>query len=81
MYSSGAWDQAAGTIENDAQVRRYEAIGEDYADGTTFHLLRNNHWVVDSRIPALGAEPNDVPRRSGRGPDDGVSSLNQHDGG
>jgi len=56
VYSSGAWDQVSG-IQDDPQLRRYEGIGEDYADGTQFHLLRNNHWVVDSRIPALGAEP------------------------
>jgi MYXO-CTERM domain-containing protein len=57
VYSSGAWDQKTG-IQADDQIRRYEAIGEDFADGTTFHLLRNNHWVVDSRIPPLGLAPN-----------------------
>lgn len=58
VWTSGAWDQAAGTIEEDAQLRTYRAIGEDFADGTVFHLLRNNHWVEDTRIPPLGLVPN-----------------------
>lgn len=53
LFSSGAWDQDDG-IEEDEQLRRYEGIAEDYADGTQFHLLRNNHWIVDNRIPPLG---------------------------
>lgn len=57
VYSSGAYDVDDG-IEADPQLRTYEAIGEDYADGTIFHLLLNNHWVVDSRIPPLGLQPN-----------------------
>lgn len=56
VASSGAWDGRGG-IQQDAQLRTYQAIGEDFADGTTFHLLRNNHWVVDSRIPPLGLVP------------------------
>jgi hypothetical protein len=57
VWSSGAWDQDAGEIEDDAQLHTYEAIGEELATGTTFHLLRNNHWVVDSRIPPQGLQP------------------------
>ncbi len=57
VYGSGAWDQRSG-IERDPQLRTYEAIGEDWADGTQFHLLRNNHWLIDSRIPPLGLQPN-----------------------
>jgi hypothetical protein len=53
VWSSGAWDQAEG-LQEDAQLRTYQAIAEDIADGTTFHLLRNNHWVEDSRIPPRG---------------------------
>ncbi len=53
VYSSGAWDQTTG-IEDDAQIRRYEAIAEEWATGTEFHLLLNNYWVVDNRIPPLG---------------------------
>ena len=58
VWSSGAWDQDAGEIESDAQLRTYQAIGEEYATGTEFHLLLNNHWVVDNRIPPLGLQPN-----------------------
>jgi MYXO-CTERM domain-containing protein len=57
VYSSGLWDQARG-IQQDAQVRTYLAEAEDYADGTKFHLLRNNHWVIDNRIPPAGLTPN-----------------------
>lgn len=57
LFSSGAWDQEEG-IQDDDQLHRYEAIGEDYEDGQQFRLLRNNHWVVDNRIPPLGAQPN-----------------------
>ena len=53
VYSSGAWDQMTG-IEDDMQIRRYEAIAEEWATGTEFHLLLNNYWVVDNRIPPLG---------------------------
>lgn len=55
VYASGRWDGTS--IEDDAQVRRYEAIAEDSVDGTTLHLLRNDRWVVDSRIPPLGLMP------------------------
>jgi MYXO-CTERM domain-containing protein len=57
VWSSGLWDADAKTIEADAQVRRYEALAERYADGKHFHLLLNDHWVVDSRIPPKGLAP------------------------
>ncbi len=57
LTSSGLWDQTDG-IEHDEQLRTYEAHAEDHADGTVFHLLRNNHWVLDTRIPPLGLTPN-----------------------
>ncbi|MEE9386062.1 MAG: multiheme c-type cytochrome [Nannocystaceae bacterium] len=61
VYASGRWDpgNAAFTdgIEGDAQIRRYEAIAEDADDGTRLHLLRNNRWIVDSRIPPKGLVP------------------------
>jgi len=56
VYSSGAWDQVAG-LQRDAQLRTYEAIGERWADGTTFHLLLNDHWAADTRIPPRGLRP------------------------
>jgi hypothetical protein len=55
VYSSGQWNE--GAIEDDAQVRRYEAIAEDHDDGATFHLLRNDHWVLDTRLPPRGLVP------------------------
>ncbi len=57
VWSSGRWDQAAGTIAQDDQLRTYEAVGEQLATGTTFHLLLNDHWRHDTRIPPLGLVP------------------------
>ncbi len=56
VYSSGTWDPATG-IEQDEQLRTYQAIGERWSDGTTFHLLLNDHWVEDTRIPPRGLMP------------------------
>lgn len=56
VFSSGAWDPAEG-IQHDDQLRTYEGIAEDTDDGAIFHLLRNNRWVVDSRIPPRGLRP------------------------
>lgn len=53
VWSSGTWTQGTG-FEQDEQVRTYRAVADDFADGTTFHLLRNNHWVEDTRIPPRG---------------------------
>jgi MYXO-CTERM domain-containing protein len=56
VWSSGAWD---GTqLEADAQLRSYEGVAERFSDGSQNHLLRNDHWIVDTRIPAKGATPN-----------------------
>ncbi len=74
VYSSGRWDEDGMTIEEDAQVRRYEGVAEDFDDGAQLHLLRNNHWVVDSRIPPRGLvqdlETDPVGDRYALGPDD-----------
>jgi MYXO-CTERM domain-containing protein len=58
VWSSGLWDSRAGTIEDDLQVRRYEAIAERWSDGASLHLLLNDHWVVDNRIPPKGLTAN-----------------------
>lgn len=55
VYSSGAWDQATG-MQEDPQLRTYEAVGERWSDGTTLHLLLNDHWDHDTRIPPLGLQ-------------------------
>lgn len=62
VYSSGSWALDVGIVD-DPQLRRYEAIAEDADDGAVFHLLRNNRWVVDSRIPPKGlrADPDTDP--------------------
>ena len=52
VWSSGAWDGAS--VEADAQLRSYEGVAERRADGTRNHLLLNDHWLVDTRIPAKG---------------------------
>jgi hypothetical protein len=57
LYSSGLWDTDALSIEDDAQLRSYEAIAERWSDGSRFHLLHNDYWVVDDRIPARGMAP------------------------
>lgn len=56
VYGSGRWDPATG-IEHDEQLRTYEAIGERWSDGTTLHLLLNDHWREDTRIPPRGLQP------------------------
>jgi len=53
VYSSGRWLAGEG-LEGDPQQRTYEAVAVEYGTDTRFHLLRNNTWVVDSRIPPLG---------------------------
>lgn len=53
VYSSGRWIDGQG-LENDPQQRTYEAVAVEHATNTRFHLLRNNTWQVDSRIPPKG---------------------------
>jgi MYXO-CTERM domain-containing protein len=57
VWTSGAWDPASG-LQRDDQLRTYEAVAEQWSTGTNFHLLLNDHWVVDSRIPPRGLQPN-----------------------
>lgn len=57
VWSSGQWQAGEGLVD-DPQLRRYEAIAERYADGTQLHLLLNDHWLVDNRIPPRGLLPN-----------------------
>jgi len=58
IWSSGLYDPQTREIEDDPQVRRYEAIAEDHSDGTTLHLLRSDRWIVDNRLPPRGLQPN-----------------------
>ncbi|MBV1858822.1 MAG: cytochrome c family protein [Nannocystaceae bacterium] len=57
VISSGRWDQSTGSIQEDPSVRRYEGVAEDLESGTRNHLLLNNHWVIDNRIPPRGLQP------------------------
>ena len=56
VYSSGAWDQQGG-LQRDDQLRTYEGLAQRWSDGTTLHLLLNDHWVEDTRIPPRGLTP------------------------
>jgi MYXO-CTERM domain-containing protein len=53
VWTSGLWTQGTG-MERDDQVRTYEGVAEEYATGTSLHLLLNDHWVEDTRIPPAG---------------------------
>ncbi len=59
LGSSGRWDPAVGapSPETDAQLRRYQAVAEESSSGETFHLLRNDRWLEDTRIPPRGLTP------------------------
>lgn len=53
VYASGRWIEGKG-LEGDPQQRTYEALAVEHASQVSFHLLRNNTWLVDSRIPPKG---------------------------
>ncbi len=53
VYSSGQFDQILG-IQQDEQLRTYVAIAEESSTGAELHLLRNDRWVLDTRIPPRG---------------------------
>lgn len=57
LWSSGVWDQAAGAMQDDPQLRTYRGVAEAYATGESLHLLRNDHWIEDTRIPPRGLMP------------------------
>ncbi len=53
VYSSGRWLDGMG-LEGDAQQRTYIGDAVELASQTRFHLLRNDAWLVDTRIPPKG---------------------------
>lgn len=59
VWSSGLWDAEGGlpTPEDDTNLRTYQGVADAYATGETLHLLRNDHWVEDTRIPPRGLTP------------------------
>ena len=54
VYHSGQWTAGEGLAKDDPQLRTYEGNAVELATDTRFHLLRNDTWVVDSRIPPRG---------------------------
>jgi len=57
VWSSGEWDGTAFDPA-DPQLHTYRALAEQFATGTTFHLLLNDHWVEDTRLPPQGLQQN-----------------------
>jgi hypothetical protein len=57
VWTSGQWVPGQGP-EQDAQLRSYQGVAEQHATGVAMHLLLNDHWVEDTRIPPLGLVPN-----------------------
>ncbi|HEY8378261.1 MAG TPA: hypothetical protein VIK91_17315 [Nannocystis sp.] len=55
VYASGRWLPGQG-LENDPQQRTYEAIAVSYQSGETNHLLLNDLWLLDTRIPPKGLQ-------------------------
>ncbi len=53
VWTSGQWTQGVG-MEQDTNLRTYEGVAEEYATNTSLHLLLNDHWVRDTRIPPAG---------------------------
>lgn len=74
IYSSGLWDQDSGEIQDDAQARRYEGVADEFATGQTNHLLLNDHWVVDNRLPPKGLrlDPQTDPVGTRYSPQNGI---------
>jgi hypothetical protein len=57
VWSSGQYVEGQGP-EEDSQLRSYQAVAEQYATGVTMHVLLDDHWVEDTRIPPRGLVPN-----------------------
>lgn len=67
--ASGRYDSERGQLLRDPQLRTYEVkLGEVLSDGSvheSFHFIRNNVLLLDTRIPPEGFAP---PPRSGAEP-------------
>lgn len=69
VYQSGLWDPATRSISQDPQLRTYEGIAQEAHTGQKFHLLKNNQWLSDTRIPPKGLAPHpDTDPRTDRYP-------------
>ncbi|MCY1010761.1 hypothetical protein OV079_35400 [Nannocystis pusilla] len=72
VWGSGRWIAGQG-LEGDPQQRTYEAIAVHQQTGATNHLLLNDYWQVDSRIPKglqAGIETDPVGDRYAQLPDE-----------
>jgi len=56
VWSSGDHAPGEGPL-GDPNLRTYQAVAENFATKATFHLLQNDHWVEDTRIPPKGLVP------------------------
>lgn len=56
VFKSGEYINGEGPTR-DEQVRTYEAIAEDHSTGQQLHLLLNDRWIVDNRLPPQGLRP------------------------
>lgn len=56
VWSSGDHAPGEGPL-GDPQLRTYRAVAENFATKQSFHLLENDHWVEDTRIPPKGLVP------------------------
>lgn len=54
VWSSGQWDAETQSLPRDPQLRTYEGHAVEHQSGESFHLLRNNRWELDTRIPPRG---------------------------
>jgi len=57
MWTSGQYVEGEGP-EDDAQLRSYRGVADQHATGITMHILLDDHWVEDTRIPPRGLVPN-----------------------
>ncbi|MCH9682632.1 MAG: cytochrome c family protein [Deltaproteobacteria bacterium] len=53
VWTSGQWMEGVGPQDDD-QLRSYQGVADELATGISQHLLLNDHWVEDTRIPPLG---------------------------
>jgi len=56
VWSSGLYAEGRGP-QADPQLRTYQGVAEQLATGQQMHLLLNDHWVEDTRIPPRGLVP------------------------
>jgi hypothetical protein len=53
VFESGTWQPGVGPLD-DPQLRTYQGVAESWASQQQLHLLLNDHWIEDTRIPPRG---------------------------